>query len=348
MTMPTPSSPFVPSPVTLASASRRRHRGGGRAVRAHHLRGRRGRDPTPAGPSCTTTPEPWPRRCRPGASRPGDHVAVLGPTTRRAGHRHPGHLAGRGHARGAAAADAAVVDRAVRGADPGPHPAGRHRARAGRRRPGAVHRARARRSADGAARRPGRRGRPPRRRPLRAAGRRPRRLAVLQFTSGSTAEPKGVMLSHRAVCANLDAIEEAAYLDRDDDVMVSWLPLYHDMGLIGFWTLPMTHGRRPGARRAAGLPGPPGPLDGVALAPTAARPPPGPTSPACWPPGPCAGPTGSTCPACASPSTAPSPSTRHRSRRSSRPAPATACARARCSRPSAWPRSPSPAPSRCR
>src|SRR6185503_161379 len=70
----------------------------------------------------------------------------------------------------------------------------------------------------------------------------PERLAVLQFTSGSTADPKGVMLPHRTVLANLDAAAEAAQLDPDDDVMVSWLPLYHDMGLIGLLTLPMISG----------------------------------------------------------------------------------------------------------
>jgi fatty-acyl-CoA synthase len=68
------------------------------------------------------------------------------------------------------------------------------------------------------------------------------RLAILQFTSGSTAEPKGVMLRHRTVGANLDAIVEATGLDPDDDVLVSWLPLYHDMGLVGLLTLPMTTG----------------------------------------------------------------------------------------------------------
>ena len=67
-------------------------------------------------------------------------------------------------------------------------------------------------------------------------------LAVLQFTSGSTAEPKGVMLPHRTVCANLDAIATAAELVVDVDVMVSWLPLYHDMGLVGFLILPMSSG----------------------------------------------------------------------------------------------------------
>ncbi len=70
----------------------------------------------------------------------------------------------------------------------------------------------------------------------------PGRLAILQFTSGSTSEPKGVMLPHRAVCANLDAIIEATDFDPEDDVLVSWLPLYHDMGLVGMLTLPMTTG----------------------------------------------------------------------------------------------------------
>jgi fatty-acyl-CoA synthase len=70
----------------------------------------------------------------------------------------------------------------------------------------------------------------------------PDALAVLQFTSGSTAEPKGVMLPNRAICANLDAVALGAGLDADDDVMVSWLPLYHDMGLVGFLMLPMSTG----------------------------------------------------------------------------------------------------------
>ena len=70
----------------------------------------------------------------------------------------------------------------------------------------------------------------------------PNALAILQYTSGSTAEPRGVMLPHRCVTANLDAIVTAAQLDRELDVAVSWLPLYHDMGLIGLLTLPMTSG----------------------------------------------------------------------------------------------------------
>jgi fatty-acyl-CoA synthase len=67
-------------------------------------------------------------------------------------------------------------------------------------------------------------------------------LFVLQFTSGSTSEPKGVVLPNHAVAANLDAILSAAEVDVDDDVMVSWLPLYHDMGLVGFCILPMSAG----------------------------------------------------------------------------------------------------------
>jgi fatty-acyl-CoA synthase len=67
-------------------------------------------------------------------------------------------------------------------------------------------------------------------------------LAVLQFTSGSTTDPKGVALPHRTILANLDAAAIASSLDPDDDVLVSWLPIYHDMGLIGMLTLPMISG----------------------------------------------------------------------------------------------------------
>jgi fatty-acyl-CoA synthase len=70
----------------------------------------------------------------------------------------------------------------------------------------------------------------------------PASLAVLQFTSGSTADPKGVMLPHAQVCANLSGMVAAAGITAGEDVMVSWLPLYHDMGLIGLLTIPMTTG----------------------------------------------------------------------------------------------------------
>lgn len=59
-------------------------------------------------------------------------------------------------------------------------------------------------------------------------------LALLQYTSGSTGSPKGVMLTHANVMANIRAWSERVELSAHD-VCVSWLPLYHDMGLIGTW-----------------------------------------------------------------------------------------------------------------
>ena len=69
----------------------------------------------------------------------------------------------------------------------------------------------------------------------------PERLVILQYTSGSTSEPKGVMIPDRVLCANIDASCEAAELTQSE-VMVSWLPLYHDMGLVGFLSIPMLKG----------------------------------------------------------------------------------------------------------
>src|SRR6267142_502907 len=57
-------------------------------------------------------------------------------------------------------------------------------------------------------------------------------LAFLQYTSGSTGRPRGVMLTHANVVATIHFMAEAAGITADDRV-VSWLPLYHDMGLIG-------------------------------------------------------------------------------------------------------------------
>ncbi len=60
-------------------------------------------------------------------------------------------------------------------------------------------------------------------------------LCFLQFTSGSTSKPKGVMIRHRNLVANTTAFLGPAGLNRTpEDVGVSWLPLFHDMGLIGF------------------------------------------------------------------------------------------------------------------
>jgi acyl carrier protein len=63
---------------------------------------------------------------------------------------------------------------------------------------------------------------------------RPSDTALIQYTSGSTGDPKGVVLSHQNILANIRAIGAALAIG-PDDVAVSWLPLYHDMGLIGTW-----------------------------------------------------------------------------------------------------------------
>jgi acyl-CoA synthetase (AMP-forming)/AMP-acid ligase II/acyl carrier protein len=62
---------------------------------------------------------------------------------------------------------------------------------------------------------------------------RPDDTAFIQFSSGSTSEPKGVVLTHSNVIANCSGVSQAAKLT-DDDISLSWMPLTHDMGLIGF------------------------------------------------------------------------------------------------------------------
>ncbi len=72
--------------------------------------------------------------------------------------------------------------------------------------------------------------------PLRSAA-----LGLIQYTSGSTGDPKGVALSHANLLANIRAWGRATALG-PQDVCVSWLPLYHDMGLIGTWLGSLYHG----------------------------------------------------------------------------------------------------------
>ena len=66
-------------------------------------------------------------------------------------------------------------------------------------------------------------------------------IAFIQYTSGSTGDPKGVVLTQENVLANARGIGWAVSF-RPDDIVVTWLPLYHDMGLIGSWLFSVYHG----------------------------------------------------------------------------------------------------------
>jgi acyl-CoA synthetase (AMP-forming)/AMP-acid ligase II/acyl carrier protein len=58
-------------------------------------------------------------------------------------------------------------------------------------------------------------------------------IAFIQYSSGSTSDPKGVVLTHRNLCTNIRAIVESCGWT-EDDISLSWMPLTHDMGLIGY------------------------------------------------------------------------------------------------------------------
>ncbi len=67
----------------------------------------------------------------------------------------------------------------------------------------------------------------------------PEDIVILQHSSGTTGLQKGVALSHKAVLNQLEAYSKAIQLDPEKDVIVSWLPLYHDMGLISCFLMPV-------------------------------------------------------------------------------------------------------------
>jgi fatty-acyl-CoA synthase len=67
-------------------------------------------------------------------------------------------------------------------------------------------------------------------------------VAFLQLTSGSTGRPKGVSITYRNIDANVQSVIAALCLDAESDVFVSWLPLFHDMGMMGLLILPMCFG----------------------------------------------------------------------------------------------------------
>lgn len=70
---------------------------------------------------------------------------------------------------------------------------------------------------------------------------RPEDFALIQYTSGSTNAPKGVLLTHSNLIANIQAFGKSINVQPNDST-VSWLPLYHDLGLIGFWLGSVYHG----------------------------------------------------------------------------------------------------------
>jgi fatty-acyl-CoA synthase len=64
-------------------------------------------------------------------------------------------------------------------------------------------------------------------------------VALMQLTSGSTGSPKAVQITHANIVANAEAMMEGCDFDLETDVIVSWLPCFHDMGMTGYLTVPM-------------------------------------------------------------------------------------------------------------
>jgi fatty-acyl-CoA synthase len=67
-------------------------------------------------------------------------------------------------------------------------------------------------------------------------------IALMQLTSGSTGSPKAVQITHANLVSNAEAMFVGAGFDMNTDVIVSWLPLFHDMGMTGYLTVPMYFG----------------------------------------------------------------------------------------------------------
>src|SRR5581483_5315521 len=68
---------------------------------------------------------------------------------------------------------------------------------------------------------------------------RPDQLAFIQHSAGTTGLQKGVALTHAAVLRQLDSLSRALKIESEKDRVYSWLPLYHDMGLVACFMLPM-------------------------------------------------------------------------------------------------------------
>ncbi|WP_460354520.1 fatty acyl-AMP ligase [Mycobacterium sp. ZZG] len=67
-------------------------------------------------------------------------------------------------------------------------------------------------------------------------------VALMQLTSGSTGSPKAVQITHANIVANAEAMTAGCDFNIDTDVIVSWLPCFHDMGMTGYLTVPMYYG----------------------------------------------------------------------------------------------------------